>query len=206
MTVQDFANDNARTLQSYQDKTQAYIEGTPPIDDEVKKWLDTALKLIPQEGKILEVGSGFGRDAEYIQQKGFAVECSDAVPHFVELLQQKGFDARLLNILTDDLGTGYDMVHANGVLLHFAPEESATIAEKVWTALNDDGIFTLNMKRGNGPQWSNEKLDAPRYFYYWQPDELQKLLSECGFEWLSMTEGHTTHNNANWMRIIVRKK
>jgi len=26
-------NDNATTLQSYQNKTREYIEGTPPVDD-----------------------------------------------------------------------------------------------------------------------------------------------------------------------------
>ena len=117
-------NDNSLTLQSYQDKTQEYVEGTPPIDDAIRTWLNTSLELIPKDGKILEVGSGFGRGAEYVREQGFDIECSDAVPNFVELLQSKGFNTRLLDLLKDQLGGSYDMVFADAVLLHFTPEES----------------------------------------------------------------------------------
>lgn len=199
-------NDNSRTLQSYQEKTQEYVEGTPPIDDTIKDWLDESLRLIPKDGKILEVGSGFGRDAEYIREKGFDIECSDAVPNFVELLQKKGFKTRSLDLLNDEITSGYDMVLADAVLLHFTPEESELVARKVHEALNSGGIFALRMKQGGGAVWTEEKLDKPRYFYYWKADELKSMLTACGFELLSMTESFTGHNKASWMHIIVRKR
>lgn len=199
-------NNNELTLKAYQDKTQEYIEGTPPIDATIKEWLDTSLELVPKDGKILEVGSGFGRDAEYVREKGFDIECSDAVPNFVELLQNKGFNTRPLDLLNDEIGEDYDMVLADAVLLHFTPEESAAVIRKIHNALNSNGIFALRMKRGDGPVWSQEKLGEPRYFYYWQPDELKDVLEKQGFEWQSMTESYTGHNKANWMHIIARKK
>ena len=198
-------NDNTRTLQSYQDKTQEYIEGTPPVDEALKAWIDECLKLIPKNGKILEVGSGFGRDAEYIQQKGFDIECSDAVPNFVELLQKKGFKARLLNLLTDNLSAGYHMIFADAVLLHFSPQEAAKVTKKIHTALNANGIFALRMKKGDGGAWTDAKLGEPRYFYYWQPEALRKMLADCRFEWLDMAENYTSHNDADWIGIIARK-
>lgn len=198
-------NDNARTLRSYQDKTQEYVEGTPEIDNIIKRWIDKSLELIPRNNKILEVGSGFGRDAAYIRDKGFIIECSDAVPNFVELLQQKGFNARLLNLLSDNLGTGYHMVIADAVLLHFTPEEAVIVARKIYNALVDDGIFALRMKQGNGSVWSEEKLGEPRYFYYWQSEDLKKMLEGIGFEWLDVTKSYTAHNKASWMHIILRK-
>lgn len=203
--MNDSQNDNDLTLQSYQDKTQEYVAGTPPIDHVSRAWIDKSLSHISKGGKILEVGSGFGRDAEYIQQKGFQVECSDAVPNFVKLLQEKGFKSRLINLLTDDLGHDYDMVFADAVLLHFTPEESATVAEKIHSALNDKGIFALRLKQGDGPVWTEEKLGEPRYFYYWKTQDLKNMLASAGFEWLEMTESYTGHNNANWMHIIARK-
>lgn len=203
--MDDRQNNNDLTLQSYQDKTQEYVAGTPPIDDTIKAWIDASLKHIPQDGKILEVGSGFGRDAEYIQQKGFQIECSDAVPNFVKLLQEKGFKAQLINLLTDDLGYDYDMVLADAVLLHFTPEEAAIVAKKIHEALNSNGVFALRMKQGDGSVWSEEKLGEPRYFYYWEPDDLKMMLANAGFEWLEMTESYTGHNNANWMHVIARK-
>lgn len=201
----DNENDNSRTLQSYQNKTQEYVDGTPGIDSVIKKWLDASLKLIPKEGKILEVGSGFGRDAEYIREKGFDIECSDAVPNFVELLQKKGFKTRTLDLLHDQIDSGYDMVLADAVLLHFTPEESESVTQKVHKALKPGGIFALRMKQGDGAAWTEEKLGEPRYFYYWNVDELRGMLTACGFGWLSMTESFTGHNKASWMHIILKK-
>lgn len=198
-------NDNARTLQSYQEKTQEYVDGTPAPDETVKIWIDKALEQIPSRGKVLEIGSGFGRDAEYIQSRGFDIECSDAVPNFVEILQQKGLRAKMLDVLTDDLGKGYSMIFADGVLLHFTPEETEAVLKKVHGALLDNGIFAFAIKKGNGGKWTDEKLGAPRYFYYWQIPDLKNITERCGFEWLDVSESHTHHNNADWARIICKK-
>lgn len=203
--LNSLSNDNDRTLRSYQDKTELYIEATPPIDETIESWINDAVGHIPRDGKILEVGSGFGRDAEYIQAKGYDIECSDAVPNFVELLQEKGLKAHLFNLLRDDFPGTYDMVVADAVLLHFTPEETAEVLRKIHRGLNDDGIFALRMKRGDGPVWSEEKLGEPRYFYYWQPEKLKETLADNGFVWIDMTESYTSHNNASWMHIIAQK-
>lgn len=200
----DGENANHRTLQSYQYKTQEYVDGTPPIDNALQAWLDASLAHIPRDGKILEVGSGFGRDAEYIRDKGFDIECSDAVPNFVELLQKKGFKTRSLDLLKNEINNSYDMVLADAVLLHFNPEESKLVARKIHKALNQGGIFALSMKQGDGSVWTEEKLGEPRYFCYWKPKGLKDMLEDCGFEWLGMGRNFTSHNNASWMHIILK--
>lgn len=201
----DTSNDNSLTLQSYQNKTQEYIDGTPPADDTLKAWIDDCLGLIPKHGQILEIGSGFGRDAEYIKQRGFDIECSDAVPNFVEALKSRGFKTRLLNVLEDNIEGTYDMVFADAVLLHFTPEEAAQVTRKIYSALNNAGIFALRVKRGDGAAWSDAKLGEPRYFCYWQPESLKEMLGRCGFECLNMAAHHTDHNNADWIGVIARK-
>jgi SAM-dependent methyltransferase len=99
-------NSNQQTIDSYQQHVQEYIHnGTPQeVVGVVKAWLDEALGPLSKDSRILEFGSAFGRDAAYIQNKGFTVQCSDATPAFVDLLNAKGFNVRLLNAITDDLG------------------------------------------------------------------------------------------------------
>lgn len=198
-------NDNTITLQSYPDKTEEYLDGTPGLGDGLRAWIDECLKQIPNDGKILEIGSGFGRDAEYIRSQGFDIECTDAVPNFVEILQQKDFSARALNALTDEITKGYSMIFADAVLLHFTPQESKLVTEKIYNALPTNGIFALRVKKGNGGEWTEAKLGAPRYFYYWQPEDLKEMLEECGLEWICMMENYTDHNKASWMGVICRK-
>lgn len=198
-------NDNELTLQSYQNKTQRYVKGTPPLDDAQKTWIDSCLELIPKTGRVLEVGSGFGRDAEYIKERGFAIECTDAVPNFIEILKRKGFNARTLNLLTDPIEDKYDMVLADAVLLHFTPQEAVQVVRKIYAKLTDAGIFAIRTKKGNGAVWSNEKIGAPRYFYYWQPEELKKMLTSCGFERLYVAENYANLTSTSWIGVIARK-
>lgn len=198
---------NDRTLQTYANKLQEYISSTPRIiNDAEHPWIDHALSLIPRGGTVLEVGSGAGRSAEYIAGRGYALECTEAVAEFVEIMKQKGLNARSLNVLTDEITKTYDMVFANAVLVHFTPEQTKHVLAKVRNALNENGIFAVSLKMGNGEKWTNEKLDAPRYFYYWQPDVFRALAEEAGYTWLSMSSGETSLKNANWLYIILRKK
>jgi len=203
MTAQDA---NTITLEAYKDKLQTYIDNTPEkINEAEYPWIDQALSLIPSEGTILEIGSGAGRNALYILDHGYKLTCTEAIPEFIDAMQQKGISAQLLNILTDEIDAQYDMVFANGVIVHFTPEQSASVFNKVRNALNLDGIFAFSVKMGDGEKWTEEKLGAPRYFYYWKLEELQYLAKQAGFEWVSMTSGKTSLKNASWLYAILRR-
>lgn len=199
-------SDNDITLQTYDLKMQEYIDNTPQqINDAEQPWIDSALGLISQGSSILELGSGFGRNASYINEKGFELTCTDAVPRFVELLKNKGLNAKILNALKDDLGKNYDMVFANGVLVHFTNEETEIALDRIYQALKPSGIFAFSIKQGEGGAWTEEKLGAPRYFQYWQLDPLKEILEAHGFTWIAATAGETSLKNASWLYVIARK-
>lgn len=199
-------SDNNQTLETYSAKLQEYIDSTPQQINEVEyPWIDQSLSLISKSGKILELGSGFGRNAEYIQQQGYDIECTDAVQGFVDLLQQKGLKANFLDALKDDFAHGYDMVFANGVFVHFTPEETANVIDKIHASLKENGILAFSVKQGNGSKWTDEKLGSPRFFQYWQPEALKQLITSHGFEWATMLEGETSLRNASWLYIIAKK-
>ena len=200
-------NDNKLTLRTYGDRLAEYVNGTPAQINEAEGcWLDHALQLIPKKGKILELGSGSGRNAAVIQKRGYHIECTDAVPGFLDLLKSQGLKARLLNALHDDFGNGYDMLLANGVLVHFTPEESRSVVRKVHAALKKGGIFAFSVKQGEGSEWTSEKLGAPRFFHYWQVEALKRFIAANGFEWVEIFDGHTSLRNASWLYVIARAR
>ncbi len=200
-------NSNEKTLNTYKDKARAYIDNTPAVINGAEyPWIDRALRMIPDNGTVLEIGSGAGRNADFIEDRGYNLECTEAVDEFVNLMQQKGLNARSLNILNDEVDKKYDMVLANAVLVHFTPEQSALVFKKVHNALNDEGIFAVSVKLGEGEKWTDEKLDAPRYFCFWQPEAIKKLAEKSGFEWLSSDSGETSLKNASWLYIILKKQ
>ncbi len=198
---------NRRTINAYNKSVGAYVESTPQkVDGHIKTWLDTCISLLDPSSKILEVGVGHGKDADYLESKGFKVERTDASSSFVDYQKSKGHEAKILNVLTDDMDAGYDMILADAVWLHFTPEEARLAAKKVLNALNDDGFFALSIKEGDGTELTNRKLGQTRYFCYWREAEINRLLQEVGFRDIKITLATDYRpDRPGWLLIIAGK-
>ena len=79
---------NGTTLTSYNMGIYQYIAGTAQeTNGAVQIWIDNVLNYLATDAKIIEIGSAFGRDANYMESvKGFAVERTDASEGFVAYL------------------------------------------------------------------------------------------------------------------------
>lgn len=63
---------NQKTLSTYNAHIQQYINNTGGVTDgSLKELLDAVLADVPREAAILEIGSAFGREAKYLQSKGY---------------------------------------------------------------------------------------------------------------------------------------
>jgi hypothetical protein len=60
------------------------------------------------------------------------------------------------------------------------------------------------LKRGRGEAWSTEKIGAPRYFCYWEPEDLTPVLREAGFADWTITEALTNRAHGEWLFTIAR--
>jgi SAM-dependent methyltransferase len=196
---------NSRTIETYNGHVQEYIDGTPhEVSGTVKEWIDRTFASVSKQAHVFELGSAFGRDAAYLQNQGYHIECSDATPAFVDLLRQKGFDAQSLNAISDELPQRMDVVLANAVLLHFTREEATKVINKVYNALNDGGTFAFTLKQGDGEEWSEDKLGAPRFFTYWTDEQIREILATTGFQDVSIWGDRETERST-WLQIIAKK-
>jgi predicted TPR repeat methyltransferase len=194
-------DDNDATLQSYNDHIQEYVDGTPKtVEGDFKAWIDQALDLIPQGSSMLELGSGFGRDADYIESKGFKVNRTDAAQGFVDLMAQQGHHAQLLNVITDEFGENLDMIFANAVLLHLSPGQTEKVIAKAYKSLKPGGVFAFSVKQGEGSGWSQEKLNAKRYYKYWTESELKSQLVRANFKQIDLS-----NSTDKWLQVIAKK-
>lgn len=198
--------DNEKTLQAYEADPQGYINKTPTeVQGDKKAWIDFALSCLSKQAKILELGSGFGRDADYIESMGFKVLRSDAAKSFVAIMkQQQGHRVLLLDALTDDYGGPYDLIYANAVLLHFSVEETKLVLQKVLAALVPGGLFALRLKEGQGSEWEGS-MSRLRFMQYWLPDDLRSVLIGAGFEIDSFDVGYSKSNKFGWLQVIARR-
>ena len=53
--------------------------------------IDAFVDALGGTGRILEIGSGGGRDARELERRGLSVRCTDAAQGFVDLLRATAF-------------------------------------------------------------------------------------------------------------------
>jgi 2-polyprenyl-3-methyl-5-hydroxy-6-metoxy-1,4-benzoquinol methylase len=140
-----------RTVQSYEGFARQYdtlvdAERPPHIKDALRR----LLQCLPPGGSVLEIGSGPGRDADFVESLGAMVRRTDATPAFLDLMAERGMKADLLNVMTDELGGPYDGVLAMGVLIHVDREQIDVVLQKIHAALKRRGAFLVAMRKGEG--------------------------------------------------------
>jgi cyclopropane fatty-acyl-phospholipid synthase-like methyltransferase len=197
---------NKATLNAYENGVDQYNSAAiMTVSGDVKDWIDTSLAMLKPGSHILEIGSAHGRDALYMEDKGFKVDRTDAAHSFVKYMRAQGYDAHLLNLLTDDLDGPYDMIFANAVLLHFTVEQTKDALRKIKQALKPDGLLSFSVKIGEGSEWSSAKLSDARFYTYWQEQPLKELVESVGFAVRYFKEGQTGHDNKEWFHVTASK-
>lgn len=190
---------NAKTLATYDDNFSNYVEGTAQITSGFQKqWLEYVLGQQKKDASILEVGAGFGRDATFILEQGYTqLTVTDAFDAAVTALLKRGFAAKKLNLLLDDIDEDYDLIIAAAVFLHFTEDEFGRVLTKLKGALAKNGILAFSVKQGSGEEWTSAKMDAPRFFHYWNEADIKQVLAECGYSIIDIR--HT--QDGKWIHV-----
>jgi SAM-dependent methyltransferase len=188
------------TIAAYQSRVQEYLLGTPWPFPELIAFLDRFASLAGQ-GPVLEIGSGPGRDAGYLESRGVRVIRTDATPAFVSLLRDAGHDARLLDARTDPLGGPYQGIMANAVLLHLSRDQFEDVLRRARAAVVPTGVLAFTLKEGDGEAWSEHKLGVPRHFTYWREPTVRAALDRAG--WPDASIDHVA-SGGGWLHVLAR--
>ena len=166
----------------------------PPRADALRR----LVACLPSSATVLEVGSGTGRDADYVEALGARVRRTDAAVAFIELQAERGKHAELLDLLTDELGGPYSAVLAMCVLIHVDRARTDAVLHKVATALRPYGAFLVSVREGAG-----ERVDA-RHVTCWCRDEFAARLAKAGFrvEWDSRDIDSA---DETWLTFLARR-
>jgi len=190
------------TIEWYNKNVEHYVISSPlrRTNDEFKVWIDRLLTSLKPQSDILEVGSGFGRDADYIESLGYFVRRTDAAVSMVELQQETGKEAELFNPLTENVDGMFDAIFANGVLGHFTESQALLSLEKLSQNLKPDGMFAFSVKVGEG-----EEMQEGRLRHYWQQERLEYLVNQAGYsiQHLTLVNNATTSED-QWFLVIAK--
>ncbi|MER7249102.1 class I SAM-dependent methyltransferase [Kribbella sp. NPDC000426] len=171
------ATDNEVTLSAYEQAADKFRESIPTAANDTL--IDLLAERIGPGARVLEIGSGTGRDALELERRGFVVRRTDATQAFIDMMRADGYAVDRLNALTDDFGGPYDAVFADAVFLHFDRPDLAQVLRKAARAA---GVLAFATREGKGEEWSDRHLDLPRHFVMWQEDALRELLKSTGWE------------------------
>jgi SAM-dependent methyltransferase len=196
------------TVRSYDAIAAEYAAEAAAMPEWVATEIDAFVTDLGGSGRVLEIGSGGGRDAAALEQCGIDVRRTDLSKGFVELLRERGVEAELLDPLTDDLadpqrpGTPYDGVWACACLIHVAREDLGTVLGRLAGATRTGGRLHVSVREGDGEEVSTHgSAAAPRRYVetYWREPALRLALASAG--WIVGDLRHCGKPDDRWLSV-----
>lgn len=197
---------NNSTIQTYNKYSKEYDQ------EVVEFWenftINTIKEFVKQlNGKrVLNLGSGTGRDSIILRDKGLEVICCDASIEMAKITRKLGFETieSDFNELNLD-NNSFDGVWAYTSLLHVTKEEMIEVLGKINKALKPGGVFLNGMIEGKfeGDVERDNMPGAKRYFRYYEESELREIVEKVGFEYLFL-ERYQPHSKIYLAQIYKK--
>ena len=180
--------------------------------EKLEKLIATNFSPLPKHAKVFEIGSGDGSNAKFIQDLGFEVTASDTAQAFIEAIQHQGLKTIHFNALEDDFPEKYFGIFCWRVFVHFTKDDALKIMEKVYDALEDNGIFIFNAINREIKSIDNEWVDfegeyhmgAERYYNYFTKEDLDTIIQKTKFKIEDFHKDGGSNNN-KWLLYVLRK-
>lgn len=142
--------------------------------------IDRFHELLPS-GRLLEVGSGGGRDAMELIKLGYEYTGTDISEGLLEEARRFNPGASFLRQSVYNLDfsvNSFDGFWASAVLLHIPKYRIGEALESIHRVIEDNGIGFIAVKQGDG-----EKVEADgRFFVYYTEAEFAERLQLSNFE------------------------
>ena len=191
--MENFYNLNARI---YFNKT---------VNNNLEEIYEPFLSQVPNDGRILDLGCGSGRDSKYFNEKGYQVIGVDGSIELVNLANKyTGLD--ILCSEYKDLNlkpSSFDGIWCCASLLHLSRNELPSILIKLKTWLKANGVLYASFKYGD-----KERKDGNRFFNdlneeYYQTNILPLLEMTTVKIWKTVE----TRNDQEiiWFNFILKK-
>lgn len=201
----------AATVAAYDASAAAYTNGTSAVpaglDDLVRRFADR----VGPGGRVLEIGSGPGRDARALEALGLSVRRTDISAGFVALLRADGHTADRLDPLVDDLtdpgrAAAYDAVWASACLLHVARTDLPVVLRRLAAVTRAGGCLHASLKEGDGEVWSTHgHVSDPRHFVLWREQPLREALEGAGWA-VEEIDRHDGQRTDRWLDVLATRR
>ena len=190
------------TKDYYNKNAQEFFNQTVKAD--MSELYDIFLKNLPyNQGKILDLGCGSGRDSKYFLNSGFKVVAMDISEELgkraSEYIGQKVIiqDMRELNYQDEFIG-----IWACASLLHLDEDEIIETLRKIFKSLKRDGIVYISFKYGD----KNYEKDGRKFscFTYEKFIKIGKEFENKILQWFITEDVRADRKNEKWFNIVLK--
>lgn len=193
------------TLDYYNKNSEEYFNSTLNVD--MTNTYKEFLKLVPEGGKILDLGCGSGRDSMNFMKLGYevtAVDGSKELAKKASALLGKEVIASTFEEL--ELKEKFHGIWACASLLHIKREDLKTVLNNLYNNLDDNGVFYMSFKYGEKEYVD----DKNRYFNCFTDESIISFINEntkYNILGLYITEDKLGRvNEVKWLNLICNKK
>ena len=199
----DPADENRRTVEAYDAYADRYAEVTRASHfDSRDEALDLFMARMKPKGRVLEVASGPGWDADVMESRGLAVRRTDISDGFIAVQAKRGKRVERLDLIEDDLGGPYDGLVALYVIQHIARPLVDGVIARMAGALVPDGLLLFSFQLGDGERVEAEPT-GNYHIVMWPRGEMEAILMRHGLEivWERTEDGR----EARWVTLVARR-
>jgi len=191
----------------YDSNAIAFIATTRDVDMSIAR--GRFLAAVPSRpddpARILDAGSGSGRDALAFRVLGYDVRAFDASPVMVAATQaHAAVETRLMRFQEFFWEHSFERIWACASLLHVAEADLAGVVDRLAAHLVAGGALYLSFKRGTG-----EQVKDGRRFTVMTAESLAALLDgSAAFHKPDIWESHDCRPNRAsevWVNSVVKK-
>jgi SAM-dependent methyltransferase len=199
---------NRRTIDSYERIAREYAADTAPDSSDAAEFSREGLRrlvdAVPAGGTALEVGSGPGWDADFVESQGVPVRRTEVTAAFMDFQAERGKQVEKLDVTTDELGGPYDAVIALAVLQHVDRAQVPAFLRRVAAALQPGGVFLVAIREGVGERWEVGDSGNPYFTVLWTESAFRTLLGDAGLgvEWRFPGEAS---EEGRWLMLLTRR-
>ena len=193
------------TLDYYNKNSEEYFNSTLNVD--MTNTYKEFLKLVPEGGKILDLGCGSGRDSMNFMKLGYEVTAVDGSKELAKKASVLLGKEVIVNTFEElELKEKFHGIWACASLLHIKREDLKIVLNNLYNNLEDNGVFYMSFKYGEKEYVD----DKNRYFNCFTDESIIGFINEntkYNILGLYITEDKLGRvNEVKWLNLICNKK
>lgn len=195
---------NRQTVAAYESCALSYAKATKPaLNPSNELLLRQFAETVGVGGRVLEIGSGPGWDADFLETLGVTVRRTDVTQAFIRFQTERGKTAELLDLTVADLGGPFDGVVALYVLQHIDRALIDDVLGKISNALRPGAALLVSLKEGQGDCREAGSGSTAYHVALWSQAEFQARLSSCALRPEHVV--HSSDDDGDWFAVLARR-